>query len=151
MVPEELQEVAEFRRFGVIRRYGKAVVMALNVVVHGRACGGGGVAVRVPGRLDCVGSHAVIRTLLPIARGHHAFDYVNRVKLAEVAVHPRGDRSVGLAGVGINRVLVLHGFKTDARITRVRIEQCQMIHAHQRDAGILVHFLLQSIFETIFF
>ena len=99
--------------------------MALNVVVHGGACGGGGVAVRVPGRLDCVGGHAVILALLPVARGHHAFNNIIRIKLAEVTVVPRGDGSVGLAGVGVNGVLVLHGFKTDARVAIMRILQRQ--------------------------
>ena len=123
MVPPKLQEVAEFRGFSVLGWYVDPVIVALNVVVHGGACGGGGVAGRVPGRLDGVGGHAVILALLPVARGHHALDNINRIKLAEVAVHPRGDGRVSGVGVGVNGVLVLHGFKADARIAIMRIFQ----------------------------
>ena len=121
VIPVELQEVAELRRFGVIRWYGKAVVMALNVVVHGGPRRGGRVPVRVPRRFNRVGGHAVVRALLPVARGHHAPNNVNRVKLAEVAVVPRGDGSITNIRVAVNGVLVLHGLKRDARVALVRI------------------------------
>ena len=121
MVLDELQEVAELGRFGVIRWYGKAVVMALNVVVHGGPRRGGRVPVRVPRRFNRVGGHAVVRALLPVARGHHAPNNVNRVKLAEVAVVPRGDGSITNIRVAVNGVLVLHRFKRDARVALVRI------------------------------
>ena len=125
MVPEELQEVAEFGGFRVFHWDGQPVVMALDVVMHGRACRCGGVAVGVPGRLDCVRGHAVIRTVLPFARGHHGFDDGIRIKLAEVAVIPRGDGYIFGIRVVVNGVLVLNRFKRDARVARVRVLQLQ--------------------------
>ena len=128
MVLEELQEVAELGGCCVLFRYIKPVVMAFNVVVHGGARGGGSVSVRIPRCFNRVGGHAVVRALLPVAWGHHARNNAVRVKLAEVAVVPRGDGGVWRAGVGVNGVLVLHRFKRDATVALVPILWCQVGH-----------------------
>ncbi len=156
MIPPKLQEVAELGGIHVIGGHGEPVVVALNGVVHGRARGSGGVAVRVPCRLDRVGRHAVVLALLPVARSHHAPNNAIRVKLAEVGVDPRGDGRVRGAGVGVNGVLVLHGLKRNARIALMGIlfrqcrqcRQCRHFSSDNADSFQAVNF--NQFFEIEF-